>query len=117
MIDAASEFKHAPRERHLSRLNKILVVLIAVGVVVPVAYRTLPVVKDKNAQDATLAAAEAELDETRMLCARLTKEVHLLRNDSDYLGIFARDQVSPGYMEKGETIFQFPVLSQPPSGR
>jgi cell division protein FtsB len=113
VIDAASEFKHAPRERHLSRLNKVLVVLIAAGVTVPVAYRSLPVVREKTVQENALAAAEANLEETRMLYKRLAREVDLLQNDPEFIGMFARDRVSPGYMAAGETIFRFPVPSNP----
>jgi cell division protein FtsB len=112
-MDAASEFKLAPPERHLSRLNKVLVALIAAGTVVPFLFRTLPVVKEKASQDASLAAVETELEETRMLYTRLTREVYLLQNDPEYMSIYARDQVSPGYRKEGETIFRFPALSQP----
>ncbi|MEQ1851611.1 MAG: septum formation initiator family protein [Chthoniobacteraceae bacterium] len=113
MIDAASELNHAPRERHLSRLNKVLAVLIAAGIAVPVAFRTLPVVKDKVVQDTALTAVEADLEEMRMQNARLTNEVHRLQTDPEYMGMFARDLVTPGYMAPGETIFRFPIPTRP----
>jgi cell division protein FtsB len=53
-----------------------------------------------------LAEMEARLDEARMINSRLTREVTLLRNDSEYLSLFARDAVNPGYMKPGETIFR-----------
>ena len=107
MHDAASEFRPAPRERILARFNKILLVLIVAGVVVPLTYRSLPVVKEKAVQSAKLAELEARLDDARMLNKRLAREVNLLQHDPEYLGIFARDRVNPGYMKEGETIFRF----------
>ncbi len=106
MKDSSSHLRQAPPERFLTRLNKILVALIVAAAVIPLTYRALPGVSEKAAQDKQLAAAEAELDEARMINSRLTREVTLLRNDSEYLSIFARDAVSPGYMKPGETIFR-----------
>ena len=73
---------------------------------VPLTYRSLPGVSEKASQDKMLAAAEAELEEARMINSRLAREVSLLRNDSEYLSLFARDAVNPGYMKPGETIFR-----------
>jgi len=109
---AASEFKHAPRECFLSRLNKVLLVLIAVGVALPLSYRSLPVVKEKAVQDTRLVEMEGRLEDARMLNKRLAREVNLLQNDAEYLGIFARDRVNPGYMKEGETIFRFAPQGQ-----
>ena len=106
MKDAAPHFRPAPPERFLSRLNKVLIALIVAAAVVPLTYRSLPGVAEKASQDKMLAAAEAELDEARMINSRLTREVTLLRNDSEYLSLFARDAVNPGYMKPGETIFR-----------
>jgi cell division protein FtsB len=108
-VTAASDFKPQPRERDFSRLNQILIVLIAVVLAAPIAYQKLPLVREKALQETELASAEAQLEETRMLHARLTKEVSLLETDPEYLGVFARDLVDPGYMDRGETIFRFPI--------
>lgn len=106
MKDTSSHFRHSPPENFLSRLNKILVALIIAAAAIPLAYRSLPGVGEKAAQDKQIASVEAELDEARMVNSRLTREVTLLRNDSEYLSIFARDAVNPGYMKPGETIFR-----------
>jgi cell division protein FtsB len=55
---------------------------------------------------------EARLEDARMLNKRLAREVNLLQNDPEYLGMFARDRVNPGYMKEGETIFRFAPRSQ-----
>jgi cell division protein FtsB len=104
--DAASHFQHAPPERFLSRLNKVLIALIVAAAVVPLTYRVLPGVSEKATQDKMLSEMESQLDEARMINSRLSREVTLLRNDSEYLSIFARDAVNPGYMKPGETIFR-----------
>ena len=106
MKDAASHFRSAPPEHFFSRLNKLLIALTVAAAVVPLTYRALPGVSEKASQDKMLAAAEAELEEARMINSRLTREVTLLRNDSEYLSLFARDAVNPGFMKPGETIFR-----------
>jgi cell division protein FtsB len=103
---AALENKHPRHERFLSRLNKILIVLTIGAAAIPLSYRAMPGVKEKAAQDEALAALDSQLDEARMLNKRLAGEVNMLRNDPEYLGLFARDLVDPGYMEPGETIFR-----------
>ena len=37
---------------------------------------------------------------------RLTRDVSLLNTDPEYLSLFARDGLTPGYMKEGETIFR-----------
>ena len=37
---------------------------------------------------------------------RLTRDVSMLGTDRDYLSIFARDGLTPGYMKPGEIIFR-----------
>ncbi len=106
MKDAPSHFQHASPARFLSRLNKVLIALIVAAAVVPLTYRVLPGVSEKASQDKMLAEMEAHLDEARMINSRLSREVTLLRNDSEYLSLFARDGVDPGYMKPGETIFR-----------
>ena len=47
-----------------------------------------------------------------MIKDRLTREVTLLSNDGEYLGMFARDRVDGGYMKPGETIFRLAPRKQ-----
>ena len=110
MKDAASHFQNAPPERFLSRLNTILVALIVAGAVILLTSHVLPGAAEKARQDEMLTAMETQLEDARMVNSRLAREVTLLRNDSEYLSLFARDAVNPGYMKPGETIFR---LSQP----
>jgi cell division protein FtsB len=104
--DASSEIGYSSRDRIWSKLNKCLGVFIAVGIVLPLAYRSLPVVKEKAAQDAKLAELEARLEVASMQNRRLGRDVSMLKTDREYLAIFARDGVEPGYMKPNETIFR-----------
>ena len=106
MKDAPSHFQLARPARIFSRLNKVLIALIVAAAVIPLTYRVLPGVSEKASQDKLLTEMESQLDDARMINSRLTREVTLLRNDSEYLSLFARDAVNPGYMKPGETIFR-----------
>jgi cell division protein FtsB len=104
--DASSEIGYTSRERIWSKLNKCLGVFIAVGIAIPLAYRSLPVVKEKAAQDMKIADLERMIAMANMQKNRLDRDVELLKTDPEYLGIYARDNLSPGYMKEGETIFR-----------
>ena len=108
MTDAASQLRHAPREHFCSRINKLLLVLMVIGIAAPLTFRSLPVVKQKADQDAAIAVAETELALGNMERSRLERDVTLLQHDPEYLSILAHDLVNPGYMTPGVTIFQMP---------
>ncbi|MEO6738749.1 MAG: septum formation initiator family protein [Chthoniobacteraceae bacterium] len=79
---------------------------------IPLTYRALPGLSEKVSQDKMIAAAEAELAGANMIKDRLNREVTLLTNDGEYLGMFARDRVDRGYMKPGETIFRLTPRKQ-----
>lgn len=110
MIDPDFDIKRRPREHFLSRFNKILLALIAVAVVLPLTYRALPIVKEKNELQVKIAEAEASVSGARMKLAQLKRELMML-NDPAYRGFFLYDQ-GRGHMRPGETIFRFPRESQ-----
>jgi cell division protein FtsB len=110
--DAASHFRPAPPGGFLPRLNKILLALIVATAVIPLTLRALPGRSEKTAQDKMIATAESDLAEANMIKDRLTREVTLLMNDGEYLGLFARDKVGRGYMKAGETIFRLAPRQQ-----
>ena len=112
MKDAASHSRSNSPEGFLPRLNKVLLALIVGTAVIPLTYRALPGLGEKVSQDRMVATAEAELAEANMIKDRLTREVTLLTNDGEYLGMFARDRVDRGYMKTGETIFRLTPRKQ-----
>jgi cell division protein FtsB len=105
-VNPAVQDLHSPHERLLSRLNKVLILLIAGAAAIPLTNRVLPGVKEKALQDRMLAEVDSKLEEARMTHTRLTREVAALTHDPEYLSVFARDAVDPGYMGSGETIFR-----------
>jgi len=109
VTEAASQLKRSPREHFFPRVNKFLLVLIAIVLGVPLTFRSLPIVKEKAVNDAAIAKAESDLAVEQMKKKRLEGDVGMLQQDSEYMGIFARDLVNPGYMMSGETIFQMPL--------
>lgn len=105
MKDVSSELAHPHRDQRIwSRLNRALCIFIAVGVLIPLLYQSLPVVKEKAVQDVKIAKMESELEQARQLNARRAREVHLIQNDPEYAGIIARDRLD--LMKEGETIFR-----------
>ena len=112
MKDAASHSRTNRPQGFLPRLNKVLLALIVGTAVIPLTYRALPGLGEKVSQDRMIAAADAELADANMIKDRLTREVTLLTNDGEYLGMFARDRVDRGYMKPGETIFRLTLRKQ-----
>ena len=106
MKDLSSELNYRPRTSVWSRLNICLGAFIAVVVALILAYQSLPFVKEKATQDMRIAELEKSLDVARMQNKRLALETRLLQTDPDYLSIYARDRLMPGYMREGETIFR-----------
>ena len=90
-------------------MNKVLLVLMAIGIGAPLTFRSLPIVKEKAGQDAAIAKADNDLATELMMKTRLERDVRLLQHDSEYLSVFARDLVNPGYMAVGETVFELPL--------
>ena len=68
--------------------------------------------KEKAAQDNKIADLELRLETAQMLNRRLTRDVDLLQTDPDYLAVYARDSLAPGYMKEGETIFRIERADQ-----
>jgi cell division protein FtsB len=110
--DAASHSRSNAAGGFLPRLNKVLLILIVGTAVIPLTYRALPGLGEKVSQDKMITDAETELAEANMIKDRLTREVTLLQNDGEYLGMFARDRVDRGYMKPGETIFRLTPRKQ-----
>jgi cell division protein FtsB len=104
--DVASELSRRPRTSIWSRFNLFLGLALAVGLVIVITYRNLPWVKEKTAQDARAAELEDRLENARMMNQRLSREIIRLQNDPEFLAVYARDRVVPGYMKPGETIFR-----------
>ncbi len=106
MNDLSSELSYRHRTNVWNRLNVCLGVLIAIVVAFTLGFHALPFVKEKSTQDMKIGELGKNLDAARMFNKRLALEVRLLQTDPDFLAVYARDRLTPGYMREGETIFR-----------
>ena len=86
------------------QLNRVLRVLLAVAVLLVIVSLFLPQYKKIKQSRAEIEALQAQVTEQKMLLARQTREVSLLKTDPGYLETIARDRLD--LMKEGETIFR-----------
>jgi cell division protein FtsB len=94
------------------RLNRVLRALLAVAFILVVVSLFLPQHKKLTQSRSEIEALQAQVGDQKMLLARQTREVNLLKTDPGYLEMIARDRLD--LMKDGETIFR---LEQPQAKR
>ena len=94
------------------RLNSVLRVLLAVAVVLVIVSLFLPPYKKLGQGRTEIESLQSLVNDQKMLLARQTREVNLLKTDSTYLETMARDRLD--LMKEGETIFR---LEPPPAAK
>ncbi|MEY2585831.1 MAG: hypothetical protein QOD80_1857 [Verrucomicrobiota bacterium] len=92
------------------RLNSVLRVLLAVAVVLVIVSLFLPLYKKRTQSQSEIDNLQSQVNDQKMLLARQTREVNLLKTDPVYLETIARDRLD--LMKDGETIFR---LEPPPA--
>ncbi|MEY2506884.1 MAG: hypothetical protein QOH01_1213 [Verrucomicrobiota bacterium] len=92
------------------RLNSVLRVLLAVAVVLVILSLFLPLYKKRTQSQSEIDNLQSQVNDQKMLLARQTREVNLLKTDPVYLETIARDRLD--LMKDGETIFR---LEPPPA--
>jgi cell division protein FtsB len=92
------------------RLNSVLRVLLAVAVVLVILSLFLPLYKKRTQSQSEIDNLQSQVNDQKMLLARQTREVNLLKTDPAYLETMARDKLD--LMKEGETIFR---LEPPPA--
>ena len=93
------------------RLNSILRVLLALALVLVIVSLFLPQSKKLTLSRAEIDRLQGLVTEQKMLLARQTREVNLLKTDPIYLETMARDRLD--LMKEGETIFRLEQLPAP----
>jgi cell division protein FtsB len=91
------------------RLNSILRVLLVVAVVLVIVSLFLPPYKKLTQSRTEIENLQSQVNDQKILLARQTREVNLLKTDPIYLETIARDRLD--LMKEGETIFRL----EPPS--
>jgi cell division protein FtsB len=94
------------------RLNSVLRVLLAVAVVLVIVSLFLPPYKKLGQGRTEIENLQSQVNDQKMLLARQTREVNLLKTDPVYLETMARDRLD--LMKEGETIFR---LEPPPAAK
>ena len=100
----ASDIRSSPQEGIWHSLNKLMFVLIALCLAIPIGYSFLPEVSKRKEQAQRIEALKVELEKQRALLARYELEEMLLRRDPEYAGLIARDKLD--LMHPGETIYR-----------
>jgi cell division protein FtsB len=86
------------------RLNSILRVLLALAVLLVIVSLFLPLSKKRTQSQVEIDKLQAQVNDQKMLLARQTREVNLLKTDPAFLEVKARDRLD--LMKEGETIFR-----------
>jgi cell division protein FtsB len=86
------------------RLNRVLRVLLVVAILLVIVSLFAPPYKRLARSRAEIDSLQAQVNEQKMLLARQTREVNLLKTDATYLETIARDRLD--LMKEGETIFR-----------
>ena len=94
------------------RLNSVLRVLLALAVVLVIVSLFLPLYKKRTQSQSEIDNLQSQVNDQKMLLARQTREVNLLKTDPVYLETIARDRLD--LMKEGETIFR---LEPPPPAK
>ena len=94
------------------RLNSILRVLLILALVLVIVSLFLPQSKKLTQSRAEIDKLHGQVTEQKILLARQTREVNLLKTDPIYLETMARDRLD--LMKEGETIFR---LEQAPAAK
>ena len=92
------------------RLNSVLRVLLALAVVLVIVSLFLPPYKKLGQGRTEIENLQSQVNDQKILLARQTREVNLLKTDPTYLETMARDRLD--LMKEGETIFR---LETPPA--
>jgi cell division protein FtsB len=86
------------------RLNSILRVLLVVAVVLVIVSLFLPPYKKLTHSRSEIDNLQNQVNDQKILLARQTREVNLLKTDPTYLETIARDRLD--LMKEAETIFR-----------
>lgn len=94
------------------RLNRVLRALLIIAIILVIVSLFVPPYKKLAQSRSEIDTLQNQVNEQKVLLARQTREVNLLKTDPVYLETIARDRLD--LMKEGETIFR---LEQPPAAK
>jgi cell division protein FtsB len=104
-VDQAYGDFRARREATVwQRLNRVLRVLLVIVILLVIVSLFAPPYKRLVRSRAEVDDLQTQVNDQKMLLARQTREVNLLKTDATYLETIARDRLD--FMKEGETIFR-----------
>jgi cell division protein FtsB len=86
------------------RLNSVLRVLLVIAALLVIVSLFVPPYKKLTQSRSEIENLQSQVNDQKMLLARATREVNLLKTDPGYLETLARDRLD--LMKEGETIFR-----------
>ena len=98
------DFRGRREDSIWQQLNRILRVLLCVAFALVLVSLFIPQQKKLAQSRGEIETLQAKVSEEKMLLARQTREVNLLKTDPTYLETIARDRLD--LMKEGETIFR-----------
>ncbi len=87
-----------------TRLNRVLKSLLVLAFILVVVSLFVPQNARLNRSRGEIDNLQAQVNEQKMLLAKQTREVNLLKTDATYLETIARDRLD--LMKEGEAIFR-----------
>ena len=86
------------------QLNRVLRVLLVLACALVIVSLFLPQYKRIKQSRSEIDTLQTQVSEQKILLARQTREVNLLKTDPTYLETIARDRLD--LMKEGETVFR-----------
>lgn len=86
------------------QLNRVLRALLVLACLLVAVSLFLPQYKKLKQSRAEIDTLQSQVTEQKMVLARQTREVNLLKTDPGYLETIARDRLD--LMKEGETVFR-----------
>ncbi|MEP6603698.1 MAG: septum formation initiator family protein [Spartobacteria bacterium] len=104
MEQAYGDFRARREATVWQRLNRVLKVLLFMAAWLVIISLFVPPYKRLTHSRAEIDNLQAQVNESKMIVARQTREANLLKTDATYLETIARDRLD--MMKDGETVFR-----------
>ena len=105
MSFSSSELRTSPPTEGIwHSLNKIVLVLIALSISVPIVFAFMPEISKRKELRLRVEQLKGDLEKQKMQLVRYEREEMLLRKSPEYAGLIARDKLD--LMKEGETIYR-----------